>query len=160
LDRDRALGEHAVLIADLRRGDDHVAGRRDLILVRHRTSPFCPTGHPCRIRASGSVGVVPVGDDRAPAGRSCYRRARVSADPRAHPSRRGASAGRQRAYPVRTDGPSPVDSREATLMLGRLASFYATQIRVLWEWRGGRLALLRRLILILIVSTVSFMATA
>ena len=45
-------------------------------------------------------------------------------------------------------------------MFGRLASFYATQIRVLWEWRGGRLALLRRLILILIVSTLSFMATA
>ena len=45
-------------------------------------------------------------------------------------------------------------------MFGRLASFYATQIRVLWDWRGGRLALLRRLIITLIVSTVSFLATA
>jgi uncharacterized membrane protein YvlD (DUF360 family) len=45
-------------------------------------------------------------------------------------------------------------------MFGRLASFYATQIRVLWDWRGGRLALLRRLVITLLVSTVSFMATA
>jgi len=41
-----------------------------------------------------------------------------------------------------------------------LRDFYATQIRVLWEWRGGRVALLRRLILTLIVATVSFLATA
>ena len=41
-----------------------------------------------------------------------------------------------------------------------LRDFYATQIRVLWEWRGGRVALLKRLILVLVVATVSFLATA
>jgi uncharacterized membrane protein YvlD (DUF360 family) len=41
----------------------------------------------------------------------------------------------------------------------RLLDFYGTQLRVLWEWRGGRWALLRRLIITLIVATVSFLAT-
>ncbi len=41
----------------------------------------------------------------------------------------------------------------------RLLDFYGTQVRVLWEWRGGRLALLRRLIITLVVATVSFLAT-
>ena len=41
-----------------------------------------------------------------------------------------------------------------------LRDFYATQIRVLWEWRGGPVALLRRLILTLVVATLSFIATA
>ncbi len=41
----------------------------------------------------------------------------------------------------------------------RLLDFYATQIRVLWEWRGGRLALLRRLVITFIVATISFLAT-
>jgi uncharacterized membrane protein YvlD (DUF360 family) len=45
-------------------------------------------------------------------------------------------------------------------VLNRLIGFYGTQLRVLWEWRGGRLALLRRLIITLVVATVSFMATA
>ncbi|HYC07280.1 MAG TPA: phage holin family protein [Candidatus Binatia bacterium] len=45
-------------------------------------------------------------------------------------------------------------------MLSRLVDFYATQARIVWEWRGGRLALLRRLVITLIVSTVSFVATA
>jgi uncharacterized membrane protein YvlD (DUF360 family) len=45
-------------------------------------------------------------------------------------------------------------------MVSRLIGFYATQLRVLWEWRGGRLALLRRLVITLLVATVSFMATA
>jgi uncharacterized membrane protein YvlD (DUF360 family) len=42
----------------------------------------------------------------------------------------------------------------------RLLDFYATQLRVLWEWRGGRWALLRRLLITLIVATISFIATA
>jgi uncharacterized membrane protein YvlD (DUF360 family) len=42
----------------------------------------------------------------------------------------------------------------------RLLDFYGTQLRVLWEWRGGRWALLRRLAITLIVATVSFLATA
>ena len=44
-------------------------------------------------------------------------------------------------------------------MISRLIGFYATQVRVLWEWRGGRLALLRRLIVTLLVATVAFEAT-
>jgi uncharacterized membrane protein YvlD (DUF360 family) len=42
----------------------------------------------------------------------------------------------------------------------RLLDFYATQLRVLWEWRGGRWALLRRLVITLVVATISFLATA
>jgi uncharacterized membrane protein YvlD (DUF360 family) len=42
----------------------------------------------------------------------------------------------------------------------RLIDFYRTQLRLLWEWRGGRLALLRRLLLIVAVATLSFAATA
>jgi uncharacterized membrane protein YvlD (DUF360 family) len=42
----------------------------------------------------------------------------------------------------------------------RLFNFYATQVRVLWEWRGGRVALLKRLIITLIIATLSFAATA
>jgi uncharacterized membrane protein YvlD (DUF360 family) len=44
--------------------------------------------------------------------------------------------------------------------MSRLLGFYGTQLRVLWEWRGGRLALLRRLVITLFVATISFMATA
>jgi uncharacterized membrane protein YvlD (DUF360 family) len=44
--------------------------------------------------------------------------------------------------------------------MSRLLSFYATQIRVLWEWRGGRVALLKRLLITLVVATISFLATA
>jgi uncharacterized membrane protein YvlD (DUF360 family) len=42
----------------------------------------------------------------------------------------------------------------------RLIDFYATQIRVLWEWRGGRRALLTRLLITVAVATVSFAITA
>ncbi len=42
----------------------------------------------------------------------------------------------------------------------RLLDFYGTQLRVLWEWRGGRWALLRRLLITLVVATISFAATA
>ncbi len=41
-----------------------------------------------------------------------------------------------------------------------LRELYATQLRVLWEWRGGPAALLRRMLITLIVSTVSFAVTA
>ncbi len=44
--------------------------------------------------------------------------------------------------------------------MSRLIGFYETQLRVLWEWRGGRVALLKRLLITLIVATVSFLATA
>jgi len=37
-----------------------------------------------------------------------------------------------------------------------LRSMYATQFRVLWEWRGGPRALLKRLIITLVVSSISF----
>jgi uncharacterized membrane protein YvlD (DUF360 family) len=42
----------------------------------------------------------------------------------------------------------------------RLIDFYATQVRLLWEWRGGRLALAKRLVITLVVATASFAATA
>jgi uncharacterized membrane protein YvlD (DUF360 family) len=45
-------------------------------------------------------------------------------------------------------------------VVSRLITFYGTQLRVLWEWRGGRLALLRRLVVTLVVATVSFLVTA
>jgi uncharacterized membrane protein YvlD (DUF360 family) len=41
-----------------------------------------------------------------------------------------------------------------------LISFYGTQLRVLWEWRGGRWSLVRRLILTFAVAIVSFVVTA
>ena len=44
--------------------------------------------------------------------------------------------------------------------MSRLLGFYETQFRVLWEWRGGRVALLKRLLITLIVATISFAATA
>ncbi len=44
--------------------------------------------------------------------------------------------------------------------MSRLLGFYGTQVRVLWEWRGGRIALLKRLLITLIVATISFAATA
>src|SRR4051794_2718517 len=42
----------------------------------------------------------------------------------------------------------------------RLVEFYTTQLRVLWEWRGGRVALLRRLVITVAVATASFALTA
>jgi uncharacterized membrane protein YvlD (DUF360 family) len=44
--------------------------------------------------------------------------------------------------------------------MSRLLGFYGTQLRVLWEWRGGRIALLKRLLITLIVAAISFVATA
>jgi uncharacterized membrane protein YvlD (DUF360 family) len=45
-------------------------------------------------------------------------------------------------------------------MISRIGHFYAEQVRILWEWRGGRIALLKRLLITLIVATLSFAATA
>ena len=44
--------------------------------------------------------------------------------------------------------------------MSRLVDFYRTQVRILWEWRGGRRALLKRLVITLLVSTVSLIVTA
>ncbi|MFL5756558.1 MAG: phage holin family protein [Chloroflexota bacterium] len=41
-----------------------------------------------------------------------------------------------------------------------LIDFYATQVRLLWEWRGGRVALAKRLLVTLVVAAVSFAVTA
>ncbi|HEY4189574.1 MAG TPA: phage holin family protein [Candidatus Limnocylindrales bacterium] len=41
-----------------------------------------------------------------------------------------------------------------------IVALYTTQLRVLWEWRGGRRALLKRLLITLIVSVVAFALTA
>ncbi len=41
-----------------------------------------------------------------------------------------------------------------------VVDFYRTQIRILWEWRGGRTALLKRLVITLAVSTVALYLTA
>jgi uncharacterized membrane protein YvlD (DUF360 family) len=44
--------------------------------------------------------------------------------------------------------------------VSRFVNFYTLQLKILWEWRGGRLALLRRLVIILAASTFAFIATA
>ena len=36
-----------------------------------------------------------------------------------------------------------------------LLNLYRTQVRILWEWRGGPWALVKRLVITLLVSTVS-----
>ena len=41
----------------------------------------------------------------------------------------------------------------------RLLDLYATQIRVLREWRGGPSALAKRLVIVLVVSAVAFVIT-
>ncbi len=41
-----------------------------------------------------------------------------------------------------------------------LIELYATQLRILRRWRGGPLALLRRIVVTLVVATVAFLATA
>jgi uncharacterized membrane protein YvlD (DUF360 family) len=44
--------------------------------------------------------------------------------------------------------------------MSRILGLYATQLRVLWEWRGGRIALIKRLIVTLIIASISFILTA
>jgi uncharacterized membrane protein YvlD (DUF360 family) len=41
--------------------------------------------------------------------------------------------------------------------MGNLIDFYKTQVRILWEWRGGRRALLKRLVITLLISTISLL---
>src|SRR5690349_24230927 len=41
----------------------------------------------------------------------------------------------------------------------RLVDFYRTQLRVLWEWKGGRWALVRRFIVTSVLAAISFLAT-
>ena len=38
--------------------------------------------------------------------------------------------------------------------------FYQTQVRILWEWRGGPWALVKRLAITLVVSAIAFLLTA
>ena len=42
----------------------------------------------------------------------------------------------------------------------RMIALYGTQIRILWDWKGGPVALTKRLLLVLVVSTVAFGITA
>jgi uncharacterized membrane protein YvlD (DUF360 family) len=44
--------------------------------------------------------------------------------------------------------------------MSRFVALYTTQIRVLREWRGGRAALLKRLVIVTLVSIISFAVTA
>ena len=44
--------------------------------------------------------------------------------------------------------------------MSNLIDFYKTQVRILWEWRGGRRALLKRLVVTLVVSTIALTVTA
>ena len=39
-----------------------------------------------------------------------------------------------------------------------LKTLYTTQLKILWEWRGGRRALLKRLLITLVVSAIAFAA--
>ena len=41
-----------------------------------------------------------------------------------------------------------------------VVDFYKTQIRILWEWRGGPWALVKRLVITLVVSTIALYLTA
>ena len=44
--------------------------------------------------------------------------------------------------------------------MSRLIEFYKTQVEILWKWRGGRVALLKRLVITFIVAVVSLIITA
>ncbi len=44
--------------------------------------------------------------------------------------------------------------------MSNLLNLYRTQVRILWNWRGGWWALTKRIIITLLVATVAFMATA
>ena len=44
--------------------------------------------------------------------------------------------------------------------MSRLVDFYTTQVRILWNWRGGPWALVKRLVITLLVSTVALLLTA
>ena len=51
-------------------------------------------------------------------------------------------------------------ARSYTPEMQNLIDFYQTQVRILWHWRGGRWALIKRLGITLVVSTVSLLLTA
>src|SRR4051794_10144817 len=42
----------------------------------------------------------------------------------------------------------------------KIIELYRTQLRVLWNWKGGPLALIRRFVLTIVVAAVAFSATA
>jgi uncharacterized membrane protein YvlD (DUF360 family) len=44
--------------------------------------------------------------------------------------------------------------------MGNVLALYRTQIDVLWNWSGGRVALVKRLLITLVVATIAFAATA
>jgi putative membrane protein len=44
--------------------------------------------------------------------------------------------------------------------MGNVLELYRTQIDVLWNWSGGRVALVKRLLITLVVATIAFSATA
>ncbi len=44
--------------------------------------------------------------------------------------------------------------------MGRLIDLYGTQLRILWDWRGGPAGLLKRLVIVTVVAIVSFALTA
>ena len=44
--------------------------------------------------------------------------------------------------------------------MSNLVEFYETQLRLLWEWRGGPWALIKRLLITLVVSAIAFSLTA
>ena len=44
--------------------------------------------------------------------------------------------------------------------ISRMIEFYKALIWILWEWRGGRVALLKRLVITLIVAVISLIITA
>ena len=44
--------------------------------------------------------------------------------------------------------------------MGKILDLYRTQIDVLWNWSGGRVALVKRLLITLVVATIAFAATA
>jgi uncharacterized membrane protein YvlD (DUF360 family) len=44
--------------------------------------------------------------------------------------------------------------------VGSILDLYKTQVRILWNWRGGPWALTKRIVITVLVATVSFLATA
>ena len=44
--------------------------------------------------------------------------------------------------------------------MSRIVDLYATQLRILWRWRGGPFALVKRLVVTLVVSTIALLLTA
>ncbi len=72
---------------------------------------------------------------------------------RSHRTRRAVGIPRQQAM---TAAPTPATVHD----MSRLVDFYATQVRILWNWRGGPWALFKRLVITLLVSTIALLVTA